>query len=50
MPRTRRNISEMCTVSPGRGYDGKGLRVDSVWAHIDGHGSGVRARLITYTP
>lgn len=29
---------------------GKGLRVDTVGAHIDGHGTGVRARLITYTP
>ncbi|MGN5392566.1 hypothetical protein [Streptomyces sp. JL7001] len=29
---------------------GTGLRVDSVGAHIDGHGTGVRARLITYTP
>ncbi|MER7734740.1 hypothetical protein ABTX80_27985 [Streptomyces erythrochromogenes] len=29
---------------------GKGPRVDSVGAHVDGHGTGVRARLITYTP
>ncbi|MBT2546558.1 hypothetical protein J7E99_39400 [Streptomyces sp. ISL-44] len=29
---------------------GKGLRVDDVSAHMDGHGTGVRARLITYTP
>ncbi|MFD8633739.1 hypothetical protein [Streptomyces sp. NPDC059533] len=29
---------------------GKGLRVDDVGAHMEGHGTGVRARLITYTP
>ncbi|MFK0238616.1 hypothetical protein [Streptomyces vinaceus] len=29
---------------------GKGLRVDEVGAHMEGHGTGVRARLITYTP
>ncbi|MFC6134722.1 hypothetical protein [Streptomyces spororaveus] len=29
---------------------GKGLRVNDVGAHMEGHGTGVRARLITYTP
>lgn len=29
---------------------GKGLRVNEVGAHMEGHGTGVRARLITYTP
>lgn len=29
---------------------GKGLRVDDVGAHMEGHGTGVRARLITYDP
>lgn len=29
---------------------GKGLRVDDVGAHMQNHGTGVRARLITYTP
>ncbi|MGW7333357.1 hypothetical protein ACWGIU_33120 [Streptomyces sp. NPDC054840] len=29
---------------------GKGLRVTGVGAHMDGHGTGVRARLITYRP
>ncbi|MGW8782608.1 hypothetical protein ACWGNM_31725 [Streptomyces sp. NPDC055796] len=29
---------------------GKGLRVDEVGARMEGHGAGVRARLITYTP
>ncbi|MFE2879200.1 hypothetical protein ACFXG6_32910 [Streptomyces roseus] len=29
---------------------GKGLRVDEVGAHVEGHSTGVRARLITYTP
>ncbi|MGW6882849.1 hypothetical protein ACWGEU_21580 [Streptomyces goshikiensis] len=29
---------------------GKGLRVEEVGAHMDGPGTGVRARLITYTP
>ncbi|WP_328741021.1 hypothetical protein OHA91_38580 [Streptomyces erythrochromogenes] len=28
---------------------GEGLRVSSVGAPMDGHGTGVRARLITYT-
>ncbi|MGR4877944.1 hypothetical protein ACIPUC_00670 [Streptomyces sp. LARHCF249] len=29
---------------------GKGLRVDDVGAHLEGHGTGVRGRLITYMP
>ncbi|MEW2374250.1 hypothetical protein AB0940_33585 [Streptomyces sp. NPDC006656] len=29
---------------------GKGLRVDDASGFIDGHGTGVRGRLITYTP
>ncbi|RPK44887.1 MULTISPECIES: hypothetical protein [unclassified Streptomyces] len=29
---------------------GKGLRVEEVGAHMQGHGTGVRARLITYDP
>ncbi|MBT1186628.1 hypothetical protein HET69_22140 [Streptomyces sp. CJ_13] len=29
---------------------GKGLRVDDVGAHMEGHGTGLRARLITYDP
>ncbi|MFJ2598738.1 hypothetical protein [Streptomyces erythrochromogenes] len=34
----------------GLSVRGKALRVTSVGAHMDGHGTGVRARLITYTP
>ncbi|MFE2857381.1 hypothetical protein ACFXJO_40470 [Streptomyces lavendulae] len=34
----------------GLSVRGKGLRVDDVGAHMEGHGTGVRARLITYTP
>ncbi|MFJ9765672.1 hypothetical protein ACIRUY_17850 [Streptomyces erythrochromogenes] len=34
----------------GLSVRGKGLRVTGVGAHMDGHGTGVRARLITCTP
>ncbi|MFF3215727.1 hypothetical protein ACFYYB_34510 [Streptomyces sp. NPDC002886] len=34
----------------GLSVRGKGLRVDDVGAHFEGHGTGVRARLITYDP
>ncbi|MFI8106683.1 hypothetical protein [Streptomyces sp. NPDC086023] len=34
----------------GLSVRGKGLRVDQAGGYMDGHGTGVRARLITYTP
>ncbi|MFD9297728.1 hypothetical protein ACFWB1_21845 [Streptomyces goshikiensis] len=34
----------------GLSVKGRGLRVDRVGGAMDGHGTGVRARLITYTP
>ncbi|MEV0990941.1 hypothetical protein [Streptomyces sp. NPDC049949] len=34
----------------GLSVRGKGLRVDSVGAHMEGHGTGVQARVVSYSP